>query len=645
MASGLENIETIESPFRRFVTTIGVFPTAFTDAMTYYECLAYLVKYIEETVIPAVNDNAEALTELQTLFIQLKSFVENYFANLDVQEEINNKLDQMVEDGTFEDLFSLMYPVKTEETGVTDAFLPYGDVRRYGAKCDGETDDTTALNNAITSALALNIPVKLHGKIYVSETINTHGATLEGDVKPTASGAYYPDGIGYNYAKNVDAGALITFADYINTIPNGTCIISDIANPIISTDYDKGFKLKNFGVYGWLRNTSQVGVEVETEEGATYYQGHHEFTNFSVFNTGLHGIHLHSIETTVVDNVTIELTNSYGIYIEGLDDIDTPSDYTVFKDCRIRYTRLAGIYFYNTIRTGITFEHCNFNYIGQYSFGEVIDSYGTRSLPVDNASVIYPIYINGLNSTGGGGQLRYLDVRNNYGEADCGFLRISNIDTVVGLNLFDNPITKFPNSTTGCYLYSNVKYLYDFEISYMTSSLPTLFDMASLVNFRSEKFVTDQFTSAVSSATLYKDANKYGFKAFKTIYGNDITVKNVVKPYNCFVALNTSSGSEQEVTADITSYVDTFLKANQAISSGHGLVTALLCITPTGNTNSPSVSDIITIERHNNKHLIGFVTNNTSATADTAGVISITVPAYKVATLQFLQLIDTAVSQ
>ena len=106
MASGLENIETIESPFRRFVTTIGVFPTAFTDAMTYYECLAYLVKYLEETVIPAVNDNAEALAELQNLFVELKSYVDNYFANLDVQEEINNKLDEMAESGVLANIIS-----------------------------------------------------------------------------------------------------------------------------------------------------------------------------------------------------------------------------------------------------------------------------------------------------------------------------------------------------------------------------------------------------------------------------------------------------------------------------------------------------------------------------------------------------------
>ena len=106
MASGLENIETIESPFRRFVTTIGVFPTAFTDAMTYYECLAYLVKYLEETVIPAVNENAEAVEELQRLYIQLKSYVDNYFENLDVQEEINNKLDEMFEDGVLQEIIT-----------------------------------------------------------------------------------------------------------------------------------------------------------------------------------------------------------------------------------------------------------------------------------------------------------------------------------------------------------------------------------------------------------------------------------------------------------------------------------------------------------------------------------------------------------
>ena len=53
-----------------------------------------------ETSITADFEN------LTNLFNQLQSFVENYFDNLDVQEEINHKLDEMAEDGTLEELIS-----------------------------------------------------------------------------------------------------------------------------------------------------------------------------------------------------------------------------------------------------------------------------------------------------------------------------------------------------------------------------------------------------------------------------------------------------------------------------------------------------------------------------------------------------------
>ena len=39
-------------------------------------------------------------------FVELKDFVDDYFDNLDVQEEINNKLDVMAEDGTLADIIS-----------------------------------------------------------------------------------------------------------------------------------------------------------------------------------------------------------------------------------------------------------------------------------------------------------------------------------------------------------------------------------------------------------------------------------------------------------------------------------------------------------------------------------------------------------
>ena len=92
------------APFKHFCMSIGAIPTSYKDSLDYYETLLYLIKYLEETVIPVVNNNGEAVSELQRLYIELKNFVDNYFANLDVQEEINNKLDDMAENGELDSL-------------------------------------------------------------------------------------------------------------------------------------------------------------------------------------------------------------------------------------------------------------------------------------------------------------------------------------------------------------------------------------------------------------------------------------------------------------------------------------------------------------------------------------------------------------
>ena len=74
-------------------------PTAYKEALTYEQQILAIGNYLEKVVYPAINNNAEALEELQGLFIQLKDYVDDYFDNLDVQDEINNKLDEMAEGG------------------------------------------------------------------------------------------------------------------------------------------------------------------------------------------------------------------------------------------------------------------------------------------------------------------------------------------------------------------------------------------------------------------------------------------------------------------------------------------------------------------------------------------------------------------
>lgn len=86
-------------PFTRFCMTIGNLPSSYLVSMTYEEQLLWLCDYLEKTVIPTINNNSEATKEIQELFNQLKNYVEHYFDNLDVQEQINNKLDEMAESG------------------------------------------------------------------------------------------------------------------------------------------------------------------------------------------------------------------------------------------------------------------------------------------------------------------------------------------------------------------------------------------------------------------------------------------------------------------------------------------------------------------------------------------------------------------
>lgn len=105
MNNDLKPINTIPN-FKRFCMTIGELPTSYLETMTYYEMLVWFTEYMKNTIIPTINNNGLAVQELQDKYIELKSYVDDYFTNLDVQQEINNKLDQMVQDGTLQEIIA-----------------------------------------------------------------------------------------------------------------------------------------------------------------------------------------------------------------------------------------------------------------------------------------------------------------------------------------------------------------------------------------------------------------------------------------------------------------------------------------------------------------------------------------------------------
>ena len=95
------NISTF-SPFITFCQ--HVIPLAYDESMSYYETLCALRDYLLNKVIPAVNNNADAVTELQNAFNTLQNYVDNYFNSTDFSQKINDKLDEMATDGTLKSL-------------------------------------------------------------------------------------------------------------------------------------------------------------------------------------------------------------------------------------------------------------------------------------------------------------------------------------------------------------------------------------------------------------------------------------------------------------------------------------------------------------------------------------------------------------
>lgn len=82
-----------------------VLPLVYDDELSYYELLCKVVDYLNKTM-ENVNSLSENFDELQSAFNTLKNYVDDYFKNLDVQEEINKKLDEMAINGYFDDLIS-----------------------------------------------------------------------------------------------------------------------------------------------------------------------------------------------------------------------------------------------------------------------------------------------------------------------------------------------------------------------------------------------------------------------------------------------------------------------------------------------------------------------------------------------------------
>lgn len=93
------------TPFKWFVLENFPFIEADFDALTDWQLFCKLGKEINK-IINSQNVVGEQMEEVTNNMISLQEFVENYFKNLDVQDEINNKLNEMAESGELQDIIN-----------------------------------------------------------------------------------------------------------------------------------------------------------------------------------------------------------------------------------------------------------------------------------------------------------------------------------------------------------------------------------------------------------------------------------------------------------------------------------------------------------------------------------------------------------
>ncbi|UWG09263.1 MAG: Pectate lyase superfamily protein [Bacteriophage sp.] len=93
------------TPFKWFVLENFPFIEADFDALTEWQLFCKLGKEMNK-IINSENTLGSQMENVTNAFIELQNYVNNYFDSLDVQEEINNKLNEMVADGTLENIIS-----------------------------------------------------------------------------------------------------------------------------------------------------------------------------------------------------------------------------------------------------------------------------------------------------------------------------------------------------------------------------------------------------------------------------------------------------------------------------------------------------------------------------------------------------------
>ena len=181
----------------------------------------------------AVKELPKTIEELEKNYTDLKLFVENYFNDLNVDEIISAKLEEMKNSGELFELF-----VKAMGYIVTP--------QMFGAKADGVSDDSTAINTALEYCSTNNIsrlfiPKGYYGiaqpiRIKIGGNLKIYGASMWGAILTRLP--QFTDGNMIEFKRSDRDGVSVTLEDVRleqnHSVNSGAAIyVKDNSLPII----------------------------------------------------------------------------------------------------------------------------------------------------------------------------------------------------------------------------------------------------------------------------------------------------------------------------------------------------------------------------------------------------------------------------
>ena len=122
-------------------------PAVYDDSLSYTDLLAKLLSYVNNLTS---NNNA-----LQKDMKKLFDYINNYFLDLDVQQNVDKKLDEMAKNGTLDKIFGVQ-------------FSGYLTPEMFGAKCNGIDDDAPYILQCYENCLSKH---KIGGRFDVEKVI------------------------------------------------------------------------------------------------------------------------------------------------------------------------------------------------------------------------------------------------------------------------------------------------------------------------------------------------------------------------------------------------------------------------------------------------------------------------------------------